>query len=318
MMMNANLTRLIFFAAVLVVLTGCDEDATMPARPLIHDTVPDLSAAKTVDPSRVLATVDGKPINVADIEEYLKNGLKASSAEDALQKVIETYLLADEAGRRGYGEKRDVSVEYKKALARAQLVRTGENFTISKIPTNVLEQEYERQKDRFVHGVIRNVVHSLVVVPEGKEPTDADWRIAQEIQGAVASAQTADDFRKAVAAVQEQHAQAPIKVEDIFPFDAQSKRLVKPFVTGAFAVNYPSERISKIVQTQFGLHIIFIITEKEAENRSFEEVKTSLAKAILPDQRRQHVADYLDKLVAEGHVFVYDEILAEMGSVKGN
>ena len=304
--------------AVLALITGgvwgCGETESSTASGGVNKGVVQdlLSHKRQLAGGTVLATVNGEPIYKEDVDVYLAGGMHASSPGEALNNVIDVALLSDEAARRGFSGKPDVFAAYTKALAMEQLVRAGKEFTVDRVPEKMLKAAYEQQKRRFVHGTVRSVVHALVLTSEGKkEPTAEDWQLARDILDAVKNTDSAAAFRLAVEAVQTAHMNRKITIENIPAFERDTTRLVKPFVDGTWAVDYPNKHISKIVRTRFGLHVIFVIDEKPAENLSFEEARPTLAKELLPAARKKYINQYIDNLVAAGNVFIYDEILSQ-------
>lgn len=270
-----------------------------------------------VDSSRVLATVNGNPIYKEDIAHYLESGMTMETPQKALDMVIRDTLLADEARRRGYAKAPLVVSEFKKALALQQLVQKGNAFTTKSISKSKIKETYEKNRGRYVHDRLRTVVHALVE-KKGEDTSSGELRkMAQKIYEETKDSVTESEFRNGVDRVKAMYPHRKIVVEKLPPFDAQSERFVRSFVAGTFAVAYPNTRVSSIVETRFGMHVIFIDKEEAESNVSFEEAAPRIAEELLPEEKRQHVANYIENVYQRGNVFVYDEILAETGKGTG-
>lgn len=267
---------------------------------------------RTVDATRVLATVNGHPVYREDLEAYVNAGMEANTKDDVLEGVIRTVLLADEARRRGYARNGEVATAFKKALALELLVQKGHGFTEKSIDESALRAAYEQQKQsRFVHGKKRTVVHALVRPPKGKSISSVERGIAVQIQKKVQGAQSESEFRKAVDEFRKQSPSASIVVEKLPPFDGESTAFVQPFVKGAFGIAYPDERVSDPVETSYGIHVIFVESEGEASNVSFAEARDTLAAEMIDGERRKYVETFIETLEKKADIFVYDRVLQE-------
>lgn len=262
---------------------------------------------KPVDKKTVLATVGGVAIYPQELSHHMKRSPKPLSKADALEELIQFHLLSQEAQKRGYGVRSEVVTEYKKALALAFLKKKGNGFTTRSLSESTLRNRYQEQKSRFVHGALRDVLHALVLTGNGKHSETEAKIIGDRIRDSVKNVSTEHAFRDAVKAATE--GVPNIKIEDLPPFDAASQKFVKPFVKGTFAIQYPKERISKLVETQFGFHIIYIQSDAPAVNIPFEQARTTLEKELVQPERKKFIAKLIDDLYQNGKVFIYDNHL---------
>ena len=265
---------------------------------------------RKIDTSKALASVNGIPIYKSDVAHYVQLGLVADNAEDALEEVIDIYLLADEARNRGYASNSAVITTFKKSLALQILKRVGRRFTVDDISEDVLKAEYEKRKKQLVHGESRKTSHGLVRVRAGTEPTEKQKQLARRIYNQTKNIKTEQAFKDAVKKIQREAPQGAVFYEALPEFDEKDTTFVKPFVDAALAVDFPKEHVSHVVKTKFGLHVIFVASASEPKNMSFKEAKEMLAQDIFASERDRHVKTYIDKLVTEGNVFVYDKVLA--------
>ena len=303
------------FLVFSVVLCGCVccEDRSSDANTVKRmESFDSRLQKRQVDATKVLATVNGMPIYPSDVSHYLENGMVADSAEEALEKVIDMYLLADEARDRGYASSSEVISTFKKTLALQFLSRIGRQYSEKDIPEDVLKREYENKKKQLVHGKLRKTAHGLVMVQKGTEPTLEQQNLANQIHNLAKGTRTENAFKAAVEKVQKNAPTGAIVYESLPEFDANDTTFVKPFVNAAMAVDFPSNHVSPVVKTEFGLHVIFVASISEPSNISFEEAKANLARDMFPSERSRHVKTYIEELESNGEVFVYDEVLAKV------
>ena len=150
------------FMGILVALAvfGCTEESTAPVSKSLQ-----LPEQRSQRNEELAAEVDGVPVSLNDVKRLLAETDAGLSVEDAVDALIRNELLAAEARRRGYEENPMARDARHLALARAILNgRIGEGIAPGSIEEARLQEYYEEQKDRFVHGAKRKVVHFLAVV----------------------------------------------------------------------------------------------------------------------------------------------------------
>jgi peptidyl-prolyl cis-trans isomerase C len=93
------------------------------------------------------------------------------------------------------------------------------------------------------------------------------------------------------------------------------KGLVKPFAEAAFAIRTPGDIVGP-VKTQFGYHLIQLVTRRAAGRSPFSEVKDAIIKSEGARLRSAARNEYLSHLYDPSRL-VWDESLQEKGSVGG-
>lgn len=257
-----------------------------------------------VEASSVAAVVDGEPVGLDDVRALMEDADAGLTAREALDALVDELLLAREAGRRGFGGV-DVDVERKRALARSLLLEIGDRTTPDAIDEATLRKDYEAQKERFVHGRERRVIHAVVRTGKGgmKDPAAAE-ALARRIRVAMDGVADGDDF-EARAKRFEGEAGRALKIERLPPFAEGTKRFVREFVDAAFAV--PGRGgLSPAFPTSFGWHVLLVVEELPAQDVAFAEARETLARERLPSERRLALEQLLERLERENPVFVYE------------
>lgn len=292
----------IFLAAAAFLAGGCGGEGTGSA--------PDLPAQTEASgpvPETVLARVEGSAITRGEVEALLALPDAGLAPRAALDRLIEHRLLVAEARRRGVDRELEVQDARRSALARAYLERTiGQGVNPGSIDEAKTAKYYELVKERFVHGAQRRVAHILV---RGLLDAEAAAHLAGAIALEAGRAKDEDAFLALGRRLVEDLG-ARIRVERLAPFSADSKKLVGPFVEGAFAVPGVG-RTSPPVRTRFGWHVIYVAEDIPAENRPLAEVKEQLAAELVPGLRQIRTKELLDSFVGKRGVTIHEDQLGQ-------
>lgn len=227
----------------------------------------------------VLAVVGGEEITQEEFNLFLQAVPREQQAylsnpqfrEQCLQQFIALRLFAKE----GETLKLDESDEFKYMIANAKrdiLAQLVMNEMMKQIV--VTEEElkayYEANKSQFQKGETVRAKHILVDEEEK----------CKEILSAIENGETA--FETAA----QEHSNCPSgsKGGDLGAFG--KGQMVKEFEDAAFTAEIGA--IVGPVKTQFGYHLIKVEEKKEAEETSFEEVKTTIQRTLL--QKKQNEA----------------------------
>jgi peptidyl-prolyl cis-trans isomerase C len=77
-------------------------------------------------------------------------------------------------------------------------------------------------------------------------------------------------------------------------------KMVPPFEKAAFALEVG--KVSDIVETQFGYHIIKVTDRKEASTTSFEQAKVNIVRQLTQQKQSEFYNKYIDSLKAEANI----------------
>jgi peptidyl-prolyl cis-trans isomerase C len=77
-------------------------------------------------------------------------------------------------------------------------------------------------------------------------------------------------------------------------------QMVPPFETAAFALE--TGKVSDLVETRFGYHIIKVTDRKEASTKSFEQAKAGLIQQLAQKKQAEMTQKYIDSLKAAANI----------------
>ncbi len=264
--------------------------------------------AVEIDPSKVVARVDGEPISVDEVRQLIDAVDGGMDAEQALEVLIRNALLAAEAAGRGYRKHSEVVTARQRALARALLnTKIGQGVTIDSIEDQKLRRLYERQKEIFVHGVQRRVVHIVALTGEGKLSEDEALRLVEQAVERARAATSEEEFKQLGEELKKEYPEK-VRVESLPPFAADSTRFAEPFVEASFVLTGIGN-VSPPAKTKFGWHAIYFAEEIPPSNRSFEEVRDELAESVLSLVKQTKSDELLESIRKKGSIFIYESNL---------
>jgi len=158
------------------------------------------------------------------------------------------------------------------------------------IPDADIQKAYNEDKTATVQHILLNT--------RGKSDADK-MKIHKKMEGILARARKGEDFGK----LAKEYSEDPgSKKSGGLYKDFPKGRMVKPFEDAAFSV--PPGKISDIVETQYGYHIIKVISRKK-ETKPFDQVKDQIKANLQKSKKNEAYQDYLKKLKSEAN---YSEV----------
>ncbi len=223
--------------------------------------------------AEVVATVNGKAIERADVEAYKQENAEPQAASDqqVIDELIVRELIYQDALTKNLENKPVVQEELAEARRGVLLNAAIRNALESNPVTDAeLKKIYEEQATKF--DITEYKARHILV----KDKAEAEALIKDLKQGA--------EF----AALAEEHSTGPSGKNggDLGWFAPQ--QMVPPFSQAVQQLK-KGEVTDQPVQTQFGWHVIKLEDTRKPEPPSFEEVKPRLEQAV----QQQRVADYL-------------------------
>jgi len=256
-----------------------------------------IRSGKVLDENTIKAlkgTIVEKLINQALLyQEAVKQGIKVTDQEvDEQWKMIQEKFATGE-------ELESVLARIKatEEIIRDEIrqVKTVQKFVLENFEkgTSVSEEEartyYETHPDAFTRPEQVRARHILIQPdPEGGEQAKAEARkklrdIGKEIQDGADFAELASE-----------HSKCPSSSRggDLGFFGRGS--MAKPFEDAAFALE--PGKVSDIVETEFGLHIIKVEERRPEGTVPFEEVKEKLVQYLTREKVKEALGSYLKQL----------------------
>lgn len=255
----------------------------------------------------VVATVDGHPITVADVEVQIR--AEGGTPEEALAELERQTLLALEAERLGFGERSDVRRETRRATVQALLATIEREHPPSAIDEATLRRTYDEAVsaepgqpppgERFVVPERRRSEHVLVRVEDASREREAR-RVASALLAELERDPGALESTLASLRGQTEREGFPLLVEEV-PFVARDGSLEAGFEEVLFAGDAPGVR-SELARTSFGWHVVIVREIQPRVERTFEEVAPELREEATNQRRFQALIALLDRLRAEAGV----------------
>jgi len=151
----------------------------------------------------------------------------------------------------------------------------------TKVSDEDVQKAYNEDKTATVQHILLNT--------RGK--SDAEKKeIHKKMEGILARARKGEDFGKLAKEFSEDPGSK--KTGGLYK-DFPKGRMVKPFEDAAFSV--APGKISDIIETQYGYHIIKVLNRKK-ETKPFDEVKDQIKANLEKTKRNRAYQDYIEKL----------------------
>ena len=236
---------------------------------------------------KILATVGGQPVTEKDVDEFLmtlgQRGQAYNNPEGRriiLQQVIGNKLLLLDAKRNLYEAE---------AAFREQLNRVKDNLLISyagekavasvTVSDKEAEEYYEANKEQFKQGETVNASHILV---DSEEKAKA---IYEEI---ASGAKTFEDAAR-------EYSSCPSKESGGNLGDFGRGQMVPEFDKAVFEMEI-GEITAEPVKTQFGYHLIKLVSKSEPKETPYAEIKDEIKAGLLGEKRRKAYESKINQL----------------------
>ncbi len=159
-----------------------------------------------------------------------------------------------------------------------------------------VQKFYDDNKEKsFKHGERIKVSHILVAVPK-KATIGARKQAKEKALAILKRVKAGEDF----AALAKAESSSPSKEQGGDLGIVVKGQMVPAFEKAAFAIKVG--RVSEVVETEFGYHIIKVAEKLGASTDKFEDVKTKIVVHIKREKIRKAVAGYIDQLRAKAKI----------------
>jgi peptidyl-prolyl cis-trans isomerase C len=283
----------------------------------------DVAPART-DGDVVVVRRGGAEVTLADVDARMEEmpveqraGFMNSPEriDTTLQQLLLAEQLANAAVEAGLDRDPRLAAQLellrKRLLGGLQMEHMRKQVQAGIDVTAIARERYAADRSRFVEPEVRSVRHVLVSTSK-RAAAEATARV-QEIQRRLAAGETLAALA-AELSDDEGSRSAGGLIADI-----PRGRTDPAFEEATFALRTPGEVTPAPVQSQFGYHLIELVSIKPERQRSFEEVKAELEAAALAqvvDARLRAYSDGLSSLPIEADPDVVESLRTRYGAVQ--
>jgi peptidyl-prolyl cis-trans isomerase C len=258
----------------------------------------------TPDAEKPVAVINGEVITAGQLdrlydgigapmrEQYAKNGGKAAFLENYLRK----RLVIQEALKAGYDKRPDVQSDMEAARESALFDRYVRDVVAAPIVTDsAIAQYYKDHPDDF--SIPEQVKVRHIVIGPGSQSREEALQQIQKVLAGLHSQNDAIKFSEPAATQMRVHNFAEMARKYSQDPSAESGgdlgwvgrgQLDPTFEEAAFQMQ--KGKLSGVIQTNFGYHIIFVEDKRAAGTEPFDQVKAAIRDYLM----NQHTADVVN------------------------
>jgi len=259
------------------------------------------------DAGIMLASVNREVITAREVRRICAE--TAREPREVLEGLINHYLLAQQAKKRGFEDNYDVYSMNRKALA----YRLIEKKVIEpNLPEKINDSEvleYYNENDKYHQPRRRSVMHHLISA-RGKNKTELYINagpLAQKLYTEAIKVTTMEDFRSVGEKYRKMADELKLyfKTEKIPDIPENSHRLVREFVESTFSIEKPG-MVGKPVKTPYGWHVIFVYEEKAAVKTPLSEVSDEIRKILSEHKMKKAFEELMARAESSQSYRVYE------------
>lgn len=247
-------------------------------------------------PETILATFSGQTITLGEFnqlwEEVPEDYKLQLDKSIVLDQMISEKLLIQEAKNMGLEEDNDVLEQIKKITEQILVQALIEREILDKIRVNdeIVLEYYEQNKDSFTE---KEQVHLYNILLETEE----------EAQDVLEQLRAGKDFSEI--AIEKSTGPSAAQGGDL---GYLSRGTIIPDIEEVvFALEL--EKLSEIIKTDFGFHILKITEKKPETVKTIEEVKEGIIEILLPTKQKEAFEDLLEELKGKVEIEINEEAL---------
>jgi parvulin-like peptidyl-prolyl isomerase len=257
-------------------------------------------AAHAADNSAVVVSQGTAKITLDDVDAYVHRVpandrvafiAKPERIEAMLRNMLLDKQLAAEARQLGLEKdpiaQRQIELAIDNALSRIRVEALTRNLKAPDF-TEQAREDYLANKPKYREPAVHDVKHILIGT---KSRTVAEAQaLANETLEKVKK--DPSSFDALVTSLSDDESKT--SNHGLMP-NASSEQFVRPFADAAAKMTKPGE-LSDVVQTQFGFHILQLVTYKPAEQKTYEQVADSIRTRLTNEWTEAQVRSHIDAL----------------------
>jgi len=236
-----------------------------------------------------------KEANIVIAEEEVINQIKAMLAAQRPPVSLEEFKKTRAESSQSFDE---VKEQIRKQMAYQKLVEAQWAGKIN-ITEEDAKKYYDENPTKFEVKEQVRASHILIkpdTTDSEADPNQAKAEAKVKIQGLLEQIKGGADFAELAKANSDGPSAARGGDLDFFP----RGQMVPPFDKAAFELEVG--KVSDIVETRFGYHIIKVTDHKEAGTVSFEQAKNSLIRQLTQRKQAEFANKYIDSLKAAANI----------------
>jgi peptidyl-prolyl cis-trans isomerase C len=315
--MSSQLVRDLVVVAVAVGLGACKGSKTETGAAQATGSQPaakqpaGLPGQPEADLSAVVATIDGRPITVAELQDRLNKQspyvraryTSLEQKKEFLDNYVRFESMAAEAQKRGFDKDPEVVRTTKQVMIQRFLRDEFENkFKPDDISDDEAKKNYDEhladfnkpEEVRVSAIVVKDKAKAQKVTAEAKLPANADNKA----------------FRDLVTKYSEDE-ESKTRGGDLRFFAADAKTLPAEVVKAAFELKNQGE-LSPPVSTANGFYILKQTGSRKAISKSFDDVKQQIKNKLLRDKKQKAMQDFEADLKKKAKVEIHEDALAKV------
>lgn len=247
-------------------------------------------------PETILATFSGQTITLGEFnqlwEEVPEDYKLQLDKSIVLDQMISEKLLIQEAKNMGLEEDNDVLEQIKKITKQILVQALIEREILDKIRVNdeIVLEYYEQNKDSFTE---KEQVHLYNILLETEE----------EAQDILEQLKAGGDFNE----IAKEKSTGPSAAQGGDLGYLSRGTMIPEIEEVVFALEL--EKLSEIIKTDFGFHILKITEKKPETVKTIEEVKEGIIEILLPTKQKEAFENLLEELKGKVEIEINEEAL---------
>lgn len=244
----------------------------------------------------IVATVATRPVWGSCVATQMRRGTR--TRELALRECIDFELLAQAAESRGLATDREVIEATKTTLVNRLVDDFDASHSVATLRDKIKATYNSATPDALKRPETRDSWHLLVLVPK-KSSADVDAKAHDYAEQIYHSFQNETGlFPADLEAVSKRPAASlDIKFEHVGPLRVDQPRFAPEYLGGLYAIPEVG-RVSSVIKTEFGYHVILLSEVKPGETLDYDRAEPLLFAGM----RRQLFAEYVTELMKSANI----------------
>jgi len=223
----------------------------------------------------------------------------AAEAEEVLKKQLADNSVSMEDFKKTLEERK---ADYNQLLDEIKKEQSYRKFIDAQLEGKITVTEEQAKKfydeNPKAFDVPEQVRAShILVMCDSNEPNDVKQKAKAKIEDLLRQVKEGADFA-ALAKANSDDKGSAVQGGDLDYFT--KGQMVDPFETAAFKLE--TGKVSDVVETKYGYHIIKVTDHKQAETKSFDDTKKDIIELLTNRQKSDFVNSYVETLIKDAKI----------------